>query len=72
MVNTVEDQCQIVPLGAYKLAPTHELIRNPNFRGLKIEEARKLENYVHFCRPRLKEKILLIGSCSLTQSPTRP
>lgn len=41
VVYTIEDECQVVPLGAYKLAPTHELIRNPIFRGLKIEEASK-------------------------------
>lgn len=39
VVHAIEDECQVIPLGAYKLAPTHELIKNPAFRGLKVQEA---------------------------------
>ena len=62
VVHAIEDECQIVPFGAYKFAPTRELIRNPIFRGLKIEESKKLQNYLHFRKPNIKEKKLLIGT----------
>jgi hypothetical protein len=35
-VHLVDHDCQVVPLGAYKMLPTHELIKNPAFRGLKM------------------------------------
>lgn len=42
VVHLVDHDCQVVPLGAFKMIPTHELIRDPTFRGLKIAEATKL------------------------------
>lgn len=43
--------CSIVPLGAYKMIPTHELVENSEFMGLKVAEAKKAENYVHLRYP---------------------
>lgn len=42
------------------MLPTHELVKSQNFRGLKMEEATKLENYVHFRKPQSQEKKLII------------
>ena len=36
VVHQIDHDCQVVPLGAFKMIPTHELISNPNFFGLKI------------------------------------
>jgi hypothetical protein len=36
-VHNIEEDCQIVPIGAIKILPTHELIKNQGFRGLKIK-----------------------------------
>jgi len=44
------------------MIPTHELILNPNFRGLKIEQSKNLDNYVHLRAPNLPDKKLLIGT----------
>lgn len=52
--------CSIVPLGAYKMIPTHELIQNSEFMGLKVLEAKKAENYVHLRYPETQEKKILI------------
>ncbi len=52
VVHAVEEECQVVPLGALKMLPTHEIIRNPNFKGLKIEEANKLPHFLHFRKPK--------------------
>ena len=44
------------------MIPTHELVKNPEFRGLKIDEAKTLTNYVHLRSPILEEKKILIGT----------
>ena len=62
VVCLVDHSCQVVPLGAYKMLPTHELIKNPCFRGLKICDAIKPCHYVHLRAPEHKEKQLLIGN----------
>lgn len=66
VVHHIEEDCQVVPLGSVKLLPTHELIKNPAFRGLKIEEGNKLENYLHFRKPHNQEKKLIIGTQAVT------
>ena len=53
VVHQIDQQCEVVPIGAYKMIPTHELILNPSFRGLKINEANQLKNYAHLRAPRL-------------------
>lgn len=72
VVHSIEENCQLVPLGAVKLLPTHELIQNPAFRGLKIDEASKPENYLHFRVPHSKEKKLIIGRQWLKQIRIKP
>ena len=36
VVHQIDFDTAVVPIGAYKILPTLELVRNPNFRGLKI------------------------------------
>ena len=62
LVHLVEQDCRVVPIGAYKMIPTQELILNPNFKGLKIDQSKNLENYVHMRSPILPDKQLLIGT----------
>ena len=62
VVHQIEDECNIVPLGALRMIPTHELVMNPNFKGLKIDQSKTLCNYVHLRQPKLCEKKLLIGT----------
>lgn len=42
------------------MIPTHELIANPDFRGLKIEKSKCLNNYLHLRAPKLEEQKTLI------------
>lgn len=42
------------------MIPTHELACNPNFKGLKIDQSKNLNNYVHLRAPKLSDKKLLI------------
>ena len=67
VVHQIEHDCQTVPLGAFKMIPTQEIVRNPNFKGLKIEQSKNLDNYVHFRAPELTDKKLLIGKSILIQ-----
>ena len=58
----MDQDCQVVPLGAYKMLPTHELICDPTFRGLKMSHSTCLSNYVHLRAPIHQEKQTLIGT----------
>ena len=62
VVNLIAQDTNIVPLGAYRMIPTHELVPNPDFRGLKVNESKKPENFVHLRAPCLPEKKILIES----------
>jgi radial spoke head protein 9 len=46
-VQAIETDCHIVPKGAFKLTPSHEVHRNEAFRGL-AENAMNLGSYSHF------------------------
>ena len=48
LVRAIENDCSVAPNGAFKLTTDHEVHRNEAFRGLKKDEAFKLENYSHF------------------------
>lgn len=48
IVRAIENDCHVVPQGAFKLTPNHSVERNEAFRGLKGEEAFSLINYSHF------------------------
>lgn len=34
-VNAIEQECQLVPVGAFRMATSHELRYNEEFRGVK-------------------------------------
>ncbi|CAD8211734.1 unnamed protein product [Paramecium pentaurelia] len=56
VVQQIEFQCASIPVGSYRLTPTHELIRK-TFKGVKAE----LKNYQHFRAPIRKDKQDLIA-----------
>ena len=62
----------MIPLGAAKVIPTKQIVRNPNFKGLKIEKARNLANYVHLRVPKIPKNTLLLGKSAWIQKATRP
>lgn len=39
LIHSIAKDCNIVPLGAYRI-PTHELVLNPEFRGLKVNQSK--------------------------------
>jgi len=47
VVCAIENDCQIAPLGAFKMTAQHQLRRNEAFEGLKKEQAVALDSYVH-------------------------
>lgn len=38
IVRAIENDCSLVPVGAFKLTPTHELRYNDTFRGVPLSE----------------------------------
>jgi hypothetical protein len=68
VVHQIDQECNVVPVGAYKMIPTHELILNPAFQGLKIAQATSLDNYAHLHPPTQPEKKVLIGTDGSTQT----
>lgn len=47
-VLAIENDCHIIPQGAMKLTPAHEVERNEAFQGLPKSEAFNLNFYSHF------------------------
>lgn len=48
VVNAIENDCQVAPVGAYKMTSKHEVCRNESFSGLQPSDALKLTQYCHF------------------------
>ena len=48
VVHAIENDCQICPVGAFKMTPEHQVRRNEAFGGLSGESGMQLENYLHF------------------------
>lgn len=40
LIHSIAKDCNVVPLGAYRMIPTHELVSNPDFRGLKVNQSK--------------------------------
>jgi radial spoke head protein 9 len=55
-VRQIENDCQTVPQGAFKMTPLREIRRNEAFEGLYKEEAFCLEKYQHFRAVQQKSK----------------
>lgn len=61
VVENIEQQCHLIPKGAFKLTPTNELRYDETFVGLSLQTAGDLENYLHFREPADKESREKIG-----------
>lgn len=48
VVYAIENDCQMCPVGAFKMTPDHQVRRNEAFRGLQGSDALDLSNYMHF------------------------
>ena len=48
VVNAIENDCHVCPMGAFKMTPQHELSRAEAFRGLSKADAGSLACYQHF------------------------
>ena len=48
VVHAIETDCQIAPIGAYKMTSQHQVRRNEAFKGLGADESLKATSYLHF------------------------
>lgn len=48
MVHAIENDCQIAPVGAFKMTPDHQVRRNEAFQGLSEQDGLRLDNFLHF------------------------
>jgi radial spoke head protein 9 len=55
----------LIPVGAYKLTPTHELLVNDGFNGLNNTDVNNYASYMHFRQPLTEEKREFIGKLFL-------
>ena len=51
VIRAIESDCSIVPCGAFKITPTHELRYDENFHGLELAGICRMENWQHFRQP---------------------
>lgn len=61
VVRAIETDCAALPVGAVKLTPNHEVRTNETFKGLSLQDAKKLENYQHFRNAQTEDKKQFIG-----------
>lgn len=47
-VYAIENDCHIIPKGAYKLTDQHEIHRNNAYRGMSVEAGLASTNFMHF------------------------
>lgn len=48
VVLAIENDCQIAPIGAFKMTSQHQVRRNEAFKGLTSTQTLSLNNYLHF------------------------
>ena len=48
VVLAIENDCQIAPVGAFKMTSQHQVRRNEAFKGLDASQTLSLDNYLHF------------------------
>ena len=60
VVNSIENNCAVVPKGSFKFTPLKETIANEAFRGLTPDRAFALDQYQHFRPVQNPEKVGLM------------
>ena len=56
IVRMIDRETAVIPEGAFKMLPIHEMRRNDNFQGLKNNEIGFLSKYMHFRDVMTQEK----------------
>jgi radial spoke head protein 9 len=56
VVYSIENNCQIMPIGAYKKNTLGEVIPNDAFSGLEVSKLEDLNSWMHFRPPEQQEK----------------
>lgn len=56
VVHAIENDCQIAPIGAFKMTSEHQVRRNEAFKGLDAGAALQLSSYQHFRNVQTAEK----------------
>lgn len=62
VVRAIDIDCSVVPVGAFRLTPNHELRYNDEFKGLSLKDIKNVSNYMHFRNPQTVEKQEFIGT----------
>ncbi len=56
VVQTVENDCQLVPVSSFKMTPIKEVRRNEAFEGLNKAQIFDVANYQHFRQVQTRDK----------------
>lgn len=48
VISAIENDCQLCPVGAFKMTAQHELRRNEAFQGISESQSLNLNSYAHF------------------------
>lgn len=59
-VRAIEIECQIVPIGGFRMCEQHEMRYNDSFRGLSAKNL-SLKNFQHFRYPQTESAIKKMG-----------
>ena len=61
VIRSIEHDCQVVPVGSFRMTPGNELVRNKSFEGLTLSSLKDLKNFGHFRKPEHQDKKDLIN-----------
>lgn len=65
----IENDCQIAPVGAFKMTAQHQVRRNEAFKGLDSTNSTNLDSYLHFRNVQTDEKKALLEEPSAPFNP---
>ena len=61
VIRSIEHDCQVVPVGSFRMTPGNELVRSKTFEGLTMSSIKDLKNFGHFRKPEHQDKKDLIN-----------
>lgn len=56
VVQAIENDCQVVPVGSFKMTAQHQVRRNEAYKGLPEKDSGNINQYLHFRNVQTEEK----------------
>jgi len=68
MVQEIDEECSVVPVGSFVLNSSQRVIVNPYYKGLDLSAAVRLDSYMHLRKPRTTPALPVAERSALKKS----